>query len=193
MKKASIKRKGYLTLREQVWQRIRELKRFVYHDLQLNLTEENVRYCLRSWEKSGHLKVNIINSVKHYELVIDTGIEPPRVNRQGQPSTKGLGREQMWRAMRMMGDFDYRQLAALASTDQVTIADNEAHTYIRMLHKAGYLVQTKAPSNAGGLAHYQLKPAAWTGNKPPMIKRTKVVWDANLQQVVYPKELDDGY
>ena len=37
-----------------------------------------------------------------YVLVRDTGLEAPRVRRDGTPVTQGLSQEQMWRSLRML-------------------------------------------------------------------------------------------
>lgn len=201
--KVLIEKSGKLTVREWLWARIRNQQVFSLQDLILgaprhfNLEVDKARYYLNGWEKAGYLtsKVttppnNQLIRFKTYTLAKDTGANPPLVDPKGNKLTTGLGREQMWRTMRIAGQFTYQQLAAIASTDEIVIAEAEAKSYVSMLHKAGYLKRVKAANNAGGLAVYILKPAAYTGAKPPMIKRQHIVFDQNRHEIVWPKNED---
>lgn len=200
-KRPSIKRAGKLTIREWIWSEIRDAKTVTTQQLikkapkHYKLDAGKARYYLNGWEKSGYLTVEQVQyrqqpPAYHYEytLVKDTGVNPPRVDDKGKPVTTGMGREQMWRTLRIIGQFDYKQLAATASTDDIVIAESEAASYVSHLHKAGYLKCIKPANHSGGLAVYMLIPAAWTGAKPPMVKRMNVVFDQNKHKVVWPKE-----
>lgn len=207
MKKTPIKKPGQLTVREYLWAKIREQQIFSAQQLitnapkKYNLELDKARYYLNGWEKAGYLSSVITKTdsalirYKTYTLEKDTGVNPPIVDPKGNKVTTGAGREQMWRTMRITGQFNYKQLAAIASTDEVTIAEGEAKSYVSLLYKAGYLKCVKAANNAGGLAVYILKPAAWTGAKPPMVKRMHVVFDQNKHQIMYPKpeEIEGDY
>lgn len=116
-----------------------------------------------------------IKPTKIYQLVHDRGVEPPRVRRDGTEVTQGRGREQMWETMRSSRNFTATDLHVLASTDDHPVAENEAKTYCRFLHRAGYL-------NKNGDRYTFIKR---TGPKPPMIQRTKSVYDPNLDEVVW--------
>lgn len=199
--KTTLHTAGKQTVREYLWSQVRALKTFTTMDLasgaprHFNLELDKIRYYVNGWVKSGHItsevtKVAGARQEKSYTLVKDTGIQPPRVDPKGNPVKSGLAREQMWRTMRMIGQFTYQQLAATASTDEVVVSAEDARKYVELLHKANYLQCTTPANHAGGLAVYMLKPAAWTGNKPPMIKRTKVVFDQNLHEIVWPKNED---
>lgn len=127
-----------------------------------------------------------------YWLVRDAGIEAPRVRRDGTPVTQGLGQEQMWRTLRLLtGDTNARELAAHASTAATPVAESAAKDYLSTLHTAGYLDCT-ATANATGAgsvqARYRLKRAPHghaPGPRPPMVCRTRVVFDPNLGTVVW--------
>lgn len=124
-----------------------------------------------------------------YRLARDCGIEAPRFSRDGKPVVLGLAQEQMWRTLRMMtGDTNARELAAHAGTPEVPVAETAAKDYLKRLNTAGYLVCTKEGhgTGAGGVqARYRLKPSRNTGPRPPMVCRTKVVWDPNEGKVVW--------
>lgn len=205
--RAPIKKAGKLTVREFLWSKLREFKSLTSNDVldnltgderkQYNLRQDKFRYYMEPWVKADYVSAELkadpkagVRKVKTYTLVKDTGVNPPRVDAKGKPITQGLGREQMWRTMKITARFTHLQLAHLASTDDIVIAPSEAKSYVEYLCKAGYLKRVKKANNRGGLAEYQMKPAAWTGSKPPMIKRMHVVFDQNTHQVVWPKDGD---
>ena len=129
----------------------------------------------------------------------DNGVEAPRLDRKGQLVKQGLGTEQMWRTMQMAGEFDPHTLAAMASTPSVQIKLQTAQSYIGHLSKAGYLIVVAKPVFRGGTkptqpARYRINPAKNTGPRPPMIQRSKAVYDPNIDQVVWEEvKRDDDY
>ncbi|MEJ1381371.1 MAG: hypothetical protein RPT95_10460 [Candidatus Sedimenticola sp. (ex Thyasira tokunagai)] len=144
-----------------------------------------VRDYMTGLAKAGYLKMQPqkkVGELAQYELTRDTGIDAPRVRKDGTEVTQGKGREQLWRTMRILSSFDARELIHTAS---VKIQLSVAKEYVRYLHKAGYLVQTTKAKNGGGLARYRLLPSKYTGPKPPMIQRIKQVYDPNLGEVVW--------
>jgi len=134
-----------------------------------------------------------------WTIVRDNGIEAPRVTREGKLVTQGLGTEAMWRSMRIIGEFNTTELAAHAEAAGVTVSQETAKTYIGALYGAGYLIRVaEAYSRGFGKgnvqARYRMAPGKYTGPRPPMIQRTKQVYDPNLGQVVWkeePKNDDD--
>ncbi len=129
---------------------------------------------------------------KHYTLDRNEGVEAPRVRRDGTRVVQGLAQEQMWRTLRMLGaDVNARELAAHASSNTAPVSEIAAGDYLRTLDRAGYLVctqQGKGTGRGGIPGRYRLRPDRNTGPKPPMVCRTKVVFDPNLQEVVWAPE-----
>lgn len=134
-----------------------------------------------------------------WTIVRDNGVEAPRVTREGKLVTQGLGNEAMWRSMRIIGEFNTNELAAHAEAAGVKVGYQTAKAYIVALHGAGYLVCV-AEAHSRGIgkgqvqARYRLGPGKYTGPRPPMIQRTKQVFDPNLGEVVWkeePKNDDD--
>lgn len=128
----------------------------------------------------------------HYRLVRDVGAEAPRLNKKGEPVTQGLAQEQMWRTLRLLKtDCNARELAAHASTPSVVVAASAASDYLQMLDAAGYLDCTREhhhhPGKRGGIQakRYRLKPVRNTGPRPPMVCRTKAVFDPNENRIVW--------
>lgn len=158
-----------------------------------------VRDYRRALVAAGIVKVvtpsSYIGCKATYALAIDEGIEAPRVRRDGTRVTQGLAQEQMWRTLRMMaGDTNYRELVAHASTPETPVAPATAADYLIVLHQAGYLIRTQEGrgTGRGGIpARYRLKPARNTGPRPPMICRTKVVYDPNEDKVVWQPRISE--
>lgn len=163
--------------------------------------DETVATYLSSLEKAGFLSGEDmtgkpVRSRKLWELVKDNGVEAPRVTRDGQPVTQGMGTEAIWRAMRIIGEFNVSELAAYACSDQVQVAERTVQSYIGALKSAGYLdTLAEAVSKGGRLgavkARYRLKRGKYTGPRPPMIQRTKAVYDPNLGLVVWTQKAEN--
>lgn len=103
----------------------------------------------------------------------------------------------MWRTLRLLpGDTNARELAAHAATVAVPVSLSAAEHYLGALNAAGYLLRTQAGKGLGkagkGIAaRYRLKPARNTGPRPPMICKTKVVYDPNEDEVVWAPFVTD--
>lgn len=121
------------------------------------------------------------NDVGAYTLLEDRGHHAPRLTRQGQPVTQGAGTENMWRAMRLLSQFSYRDIAAHATTDTVKVSEATAKSYCSLLMRCGYLRVVHPASAHGRVAVYRL--IRNSGPLPPMIQRIKVVYDPNLKTV----------
>jgi len=141
--------------------------------------------CLTAAKYLEYKKQPRPGSTASYMLKRDTGIEAPRVRKDGTPVTQGLAREQMWRTMKVIGEFNAKELATNASTEACQVAINDAKDYVRHLHKAKYLHVTTKAKNSGGLARYRLLPTKNTGAKPPKVQKIKSVYDPNLGKVVW--------
>lgn len=185
-RKPADKLNGYDT-RDAVWAAIRRLRKFTVRELHQETTMklDSVRdYCL-GLEKAGYIRraamVKLADrgvgaSATVWSLERDAGIIAPRVRRDGTPVVQGQGREQMWRTMRILRRFCVQQLTVSASTEECVIKEASAAEYCIMLCHAGYL--------------RRMSPACYlfliyTGPRPPMIQRTKQVYDPNLGKVMW--------
>lgn len=125
----------------------------------------------------------------------DEGMDAPRLRRDGSRVTMGLSQEQMWRTLRLLTtDTNAIELAAHASTPAVPVDRVAANDYLQTLNTAGYLICTKegkGRGNGGTLARYRIKPARNTGPRPPMVCRTRVVYDPNEDKVVWSPAIND--
>lgn len=182
--------------RQDLWAEIRRRRRFQVDDLQLpgrGMRRDSVQVYLRSLERGGYLTSEPVPEDKPvgsrqprrlYTLVRDTGVEAPRLKPDGTPVTQGRGREQLWRTMRMLRDFDFRSLAIHASTEEHVVPEVEAKDYIKSLAQAGYLKRTQS-GGPGRPAQYHLRAGRDTGPRPPQVQRTNAVYDPNLGAVVW--------
>lgn len=190
--------------RQRIWEAIRRLavsgepftETMIYLSVPRDKRADIEMECLRDYRRcllaGGVLKVHREHTTADpatYLLVEDVGIDAPRFTRAGQPVTQGLGQEAMWRTLRMhTGDINASELAGLASTTAVPVTRVSAAAYIKHLHRGGYLILTKEGKglgNGGVLSRYRLHPGRNTGPRPPMVCRTKVLWDPNENKIVW--------
>lgn len=114
----------------------------------------------------------------------DGGVHAPRVRRDGTAVTQGAGTLNMWRSMRVMAQFDYRDIALHSTTPTVSVTEETAKSFCAMLLATGFLrVVQKADPVKGRLAIYRL--IRNDGPKPPQIQRVKQVFDPNTGKVYH--------
>lgn len=173
------------------WLVIRELRRFVCAAVTARVTADpsTVAGYLTRLERAGYLTRGDDGV---YELARDQP-EAPRLKRDGTPAAEtGLGQDQMWRSMKMLGEFSPRDLATAASTDAARVTPATATSYVKHLHRAGYLLCVAEGAAARGQARYRLKPAMNTGPLAPQVQRTDWVWDPNTRKALAPETRDQG-
>lgn len=185
---------------EAAWASIRVRKQFTLQDVLCDISKtygDNVNAdTIKSYiqrlvrggyaEAAGYVKTPTAR-VMQYALIKDVGNEAPRLRKDGQRSRHGRNRENMWRSMRMLNHFNYRELALTASTDGVKVTEADAKDYLKDLYRAGYLRAVKPGDKTTGCAIYRLIKN--TGPKPPVVRKISHVYDPNLKQVVWPQEL----
>ncbi|WP_413206751.1 hypothetical protein [Rhodospirillum sp. A1_3_36] len=177
--------------REDFWRIMRERKNFSLADLYgaSHAPRDSIRAYVHSLVLAGFLKVEAEPSgsdPRMYKLLRDQP-SAPRVRRDGSIAVdQGLGRDCLWRTMKMLGDFNYRELAIQASTSEIKVQPSAVKIYVGHLHRAGYLaLVSPAHSGAGEwarIARYRLLPSMNTGPLAPQIRQTKWVWDQNRRR-----------
>ncbi|MCL1939569.1 MAG: DUF3375 domain-containing protein [Desulfovibrionaceae bacterium] len=179
--------------RRGVWACIRALRTFTRLELRLaaqHVSRTVVDIYLAELVKSG--RVAVTGSVAgrgrgpakvcQYSLMLDSGAEAPRLNPDGTakpPTAQSL----MWLIMKIEPSFTARDLAALASTDEVRVNAESAGGYCRYLHKAGYLARMP-----GKEPRYRLTDN--TGGHAPMVQKTRVVFDPNTNAIRWHEEIE---
>lgn len=206
-KPAHLERVGGQTPRQRIWAAIR-LHRAEFDLTLISRTAkveiETIRTYIKGLIAAGFVARLVADErigIEHrYSLARDNGVEAPRVDRNGNLVTQGMGTEQMWRTMQILtGDFDYKSLARLASTAEIEVREQTAQAYIGHLARAGYLIETKPVYRPGrGMpslpARYRLDPKMVSGPRPPMIQRSKSIYDPNLDRVVWEEvKRDDDF
>lgn len=175
--------------RQQIWEQIRKQHakngRFTIKSLRARLDKSighsTVRVYVSSLIKAGHLQRNP-RARDQIELVVDTGVEAPRVHPNGAKVQPGSVQENLWRAMRIMRRFTPHDLALAAATGERSCSEYSARRYCSILAHAGYLLRDKP--------FYQTIPSRYTGPLPPVIKRGPKVYDQNTNKVVWEKHHD---
>ena len=149
------------------------------------IRRERVRDYLKALQAGGYLVPCTVDDdgSPGWQLLRDPGAETPRVHADGTPIIQGAGREQCWRAMRILVSFDIVELVATASTDRWAVAPGEARDYCARLARAGILTRTRG----GDCPAYTLPPARYTGPQPPQIRKSKEIYDPNTGRVYPPK------
>lgn len=181
--------KGY----EALWEHIKsfEARVFTVPDVEklTNVRRDTVRDYVKRLLRAGYIEeaVNPYGPAKAYRL-LKAPRHAPRLQRSGGTVTQGLGRQQLWRTIKMIGSFTSQDLAIAASTEEVTVAKGYADDYIKFLVRAGYLRVMKKSVTGVSTAVYRMIPGKYTGPDAPMIQRIKRVYDPNLKKVVWPIE-----
>jgi hypothetical protein len=115
--------------------------------------------------------------------------DAPRLRRDGSEVMR-TGQELMWATMRhlLRDGFTAKDLVTFASTDEISISEVTAKSYLKHLTAAGYL-QCLQPGRPRHLTRWRLKPAMNSGPKPPKILRTQIVYDPNTNALHGPAEV----
>ncbi len=144
---------------------------------------------LQRLRKAGFVEIAAKQSLKegnrqpyHYRL-LKRPLKTPKIRRDGTVVPAGDGQTFMWNAMRALGQFTASELAIAASTEDHSVSRRSALAYSTRLQQAGYLWVVSQGS--GGRAQvWHLKQSMITGPQAPMILETKMVWDANREEIV---------
>lgn len=200
-KPAHLELAGGKGLRQRIWDRIRARRvagaDFALGDLVIGdeCTATGREYLI-GLERAGYVAVTFKGghrTPKRWKLARDAGAEAPRVRKDGTPVTMGLAQEQMWRTLRLLrGDTNARELAAHASTPAVPVRETAAADYLRNLHCASYLRETKrghGTGRGGVQSRYQL--ISNTGPRPPMVCRADTLYDPNLGKTVWVRPVTE--
>lgn len=180
--------------RQRIWEAIRS-QRTGFHAYSLSrsakVNYETVQTYLSALRKAGYIAFtgerDLVTGERWLTLQQDCGSEAPSLKRDGTLNRQGLGTESMWRALRILGECSAQELAAYASAATPTTAST-AGSYLGWLAKAGYVQVIRKPGKAN---RYLLQRSRYTGPRPPMIQRTRQVYDPNLAKVVWAEAPED--
>ena len=194
------RRHGYITHRDAIWAAIRQLRdSFTTRDIEhaCGVDHSTIKNYVHGLDSAGYLVVTgnapAIDKPGQsragnrytghlYRLTTDTGVHAPMINKHGHQVATGQGSRALWSAMRVLGHFTVSELIAHSHK---TIAETTVKSYLKHLHRAGYLAMQR---QRGG-AHYHL--VRNTGPLPPMIQRSKAVYDPNRREVAWQRPEGD--
>lgn len=174
---------GRVSDRQAVWNFIRAQGKtgFTLDDVvrRTDIHQRTVKSYLIGLFIAGFLKgaPGAATTPDRFWLARDVGVEAPRVRPDGSPARAALGQESLWRSIRYLKTFNKHDIAGTADVKILTV-----ESYLKTLLKAGYL----AVLRKGDPRHpQQYRLVRNTGPKPPMVQRTKQVFDQNLNAVVW--------
>ena len=166
-------------------------------DQAANGHRDTVRDYLKRLVRAGYLEVAGWTGPHRaraplYRLV-KTARQAPRLRRDGTECAP-TRQQAMWNILRgpqARAGITAFDLRLAASTERVPITPQSAKTFLRRLHKAGYLIVLReAKSGPDGCpAVYRLPPGNDTGPLAPMILSTKLVYDQNQDRIAGEPEL----
>lgn len=113
-------------------------------------------------------------------------VDTPSVRRDGSEGGYGRRRQHMWNILRgpqAREGINAPELAMLAETEELPIAEGTAAEFLWRLDVAGYLVVLEKPAN-NRKARYRLRPGQ--GPKAPKLLHTTMVYDPNRREIVGP-------
>ncbi len=99
----------------------------------------------------------------------------PVIRRDTFTGLRGRGQAQLWTAMRALPQFTVREIAIVASTEEVPVQPVVASKYVKRLFRAGLLTAVVRPAKgAPGTVGprpgvYRLKPSFNRGPRPPSV------------------------
>lgn len=153
------------------------------------LSDEAIRRALTGFITAGFVKPvdgarrqkNAFGQHTHVclALVRDIGVDAPRVNEDGRAVIAGLGKEQIWRTLRLKRERTATEISAAASTAKVPVARVTVIDYLRVLRRAGYVVAQ------GKRGHERFRLVRDTGPRPPVVQSDGALFDVNLGEVAW--------
>lgn len=195
MSQMASNRRRRQSVRDQVWKAVRRLKRFTFNQIcdethqDTQRSRVNVTEYLAGLTVAGYLQRD---PEMNYTLVKDNGVDTPHVRRDGSVLVQGKGREQVWTILPILKEFSAKDVAIHATTETVVVSEAAAKEYLRYLHRAGYLVASRPSRHEGGgvsrqPVRYRFLQSKYTGPKPPVVLKTREVYDDNTGKVVWSK------
>ncbi|WP_047257975.1 hypothetical protein [Chromobacterium subtsugae] len=187
---AHIEMAGGRDTRQRIWEAVRARRNgFTRLDIAMatDMGVHTIRRYIQALQHAGFVAGREerlrIGQEKTYYLARDNGLEAPRITTGGKPITQGLGQENVWRTLRIMGgEFSAAELAAMASTEAVQVDPYVVAAYLGHLEHAGYVTFVAMD---GKNRRWRFNPTRNTGPRPPMIQKTKAVYDPNIDRVMW--------
>jgi len=122
------------------------------------------------------------NSTTEADLyrLVKRPFETPRLDRNGKVLPESR-RETLWRAMKMLKDFDAAELSRETSTPERVITHQHTYKYLLALSAVGIIAPID-PTRSARSARYRL--VRNLGAKAPSISKAEVVFDPNSRTII---------
>lgn len=179
--------RDYEAQSEATWAAACRLRRFSYAELsaEAHISMERSMALIRGWVQARLAREDGLGDRRRKMFALTERAEPGTlpanlISAPTAPSTE----EVMWRTIRMQRSFSPRDVAALSTTPEVTVTEEEAQRYLHVLMRGGYLRVVK-PAKVQRVRGSIMREAAIyrlvrnTGPIPPTERRVTGVWDAN--------------
>lgn len=167
---------GVSDKQKEIWTKAKGLSEFSVADLAaFGISEETSRRYVRRWLGKGKIRIHRIGpSRTHFYAAI----REVRLDGTGMPIIP-TPEGNMWRSMRLLGQFSPTDLAAHSSFGGVQINQKTADAYCIDLVDAGFVTCVKKARRGVNEAHYKL--VRNTGPEAPTVRRVKGVYDPNTE------------
>lgn len=172
---------------QAIWDMIRERESFTITEVWelVDMHRKSIINYVKRLVEGGYVrKAADFDTSFRYERVKSGSRHAPRLTRDGKPVKQGMGNRNMWRSMRMMGQFSPTDLAAHSTTEDTDVSLATAKAYCTELVRAGYLRVIQKARPPKKQAVYKLINN--TGPEAPQITRVTKVYDPNLKTVMEP-------
>ena len=187
---------GMMTDREKLWQAIRHLRSFTTLELavasKVDRASSKPKDYIVSLVRAGIVRCEpqiCPGTFARYELVRDTGVDAPRVRKDGS-LLPDSGQSRMWAAMKVLRVFSVRELAVNASLPEAPVLESTARAYCKWLVRGRYLV-ILAGQAKGDVTRYRF--ARDTGARAPQVLGVKQLYDPNVDKVVAGEPVSEAY
>lgn len=172
------------SLERQTYDHVKTIDVFSWHTLvdELGISRNAALNYIRRWEVNGLIRCVRQEGNSRFFLVDGKTLATPVIKEPAQ-SAEG----NMWRSMRMLGQFTPLDLAAHSSAGGIDVSVEKAASYCRLLMDGGYLRCRRKAVPGRHAALYQLIHE--TGPKAPCKRRVTGLWDPNTSAFT-PKSLE---
>lgn len=183
--------------RQLMWEAIRDRRESFSGEEVAQSTEQELGTVMAYIRAMGKAKIikaldRAARDKQRWALILDEGLEHPRLNVRGQRHVHGQALENLWRTLRIMGELTAAEAAEVSSVGGVRVTQSYATNYYSTLARAGYVIARSYDHQRA--VTYRLAPNGYTGPRHPVVQRHESiqVFDPNKDEVVFSRRLAGG-
>jgi len=168
----------------RVWNAAIRIQVFTIHQLsaEASFCHKRVGNLIREWEEQGLLERTSAaqrNNRASFRMAND-GRLPQGMDKNAKVKRQESLRGNMWLAMRVLGSFTPRDIAATAVTENTNVSMDDAAAYCRFLAKGSEPHLRVLKKSKPGVSEPQYRLIRNTGPLPPRERRIRATYDPNL-------------